>query len=328
MNTVIPAEKRAAVEQALQATFNTTKLDEITALSGGLSRAIVCKIVVDGKPYVLKIDETTPASESLAIAAKAGIAPPLHYTKDAITITGFITHKPLRAVFTTPDTLLPELAKTIRAIHAMPKLQKENSLLDTVNGLIQTISPQTRSLFEDFFEYFEEIRNSYPWHDNDKVSSHNDLNPNNIISDGEKIWVLDWDAAFLNDRYVDLAIAANFFVAGPEQEQTFLQTYFDNTLSPYNSARFFIMRQITRLIYAILMFRLAQTSDPNGQFDDPELKTIDMRSIGTQLGSGKLSLASFKGQLLYGKALINTALADVRSDRFKESITTTRTSIR
>jgi thiamine kinase-like enzyme len=38
------------------------------------------------------------------------------------------------------------------------------------------------------------------------------LKPENILFDGHRVWLLDWKAALVNDRYFDLAIAANFVV--------------------------------------------------------------------------------------------------------------------
>ena len=320
------------MEKALLQTFNTIAISDISLLAGGLSASPVYKITVNHQPYVLKLDNPEWEVNTIAgaytcmeIAANAGIAPPICYlnSKDALSITKFIENQPLRAVFTSPDILLGELAKTIRSIHDMPRIPKENSLLNTVEALIRQVreSPMfTKTIFGDFFDYYDVIRDHYPWNDTDKVSSHNDLNPNNMICDGKRIWVVDWDAAFLNDRYVDLAISANFFVSNESQEKIFLGTYFGDGLNPYNSARFFIMRQICRLIYAILMFKLAYTSDPAGIVDDPDMQTANMRKVGEQIGTGNLSLSSYKGQLLYGKALINEALIDMRSPRFAPSI--------
>ena len=44
--------------------------------------------------------------------------------------------------------------------------------------------------------------------------------------DGNRIWLVDWESAFLNDRYVDLAIVANFFVKDEAQEEAYLSAYF------------------------------------------------------------------------------------------------------
>jgi aminoglycoside phosphotransferase (APT) family kinase protein len=330
--SLIPPVRLSAVEKALQQVFQSSDITDISLLTGGLSASPVYKITINSQHYVLKLDPSgrppgnhMSQSSCMEIAAKAGIAPPLYYlnTEDALTITGFIENKPLRAVFPSPEILMDKLANTIRSIHELPLFAKGNSLLDTVDTLISQVKEfpfPTDIIFEDILAYYDTIKSHYPWHDTDTVSSHNDLNPNNIICDGEKIWIVDWDAAYRNDRYVDLAITANFFVHSEMQEKQFLEAYFGSTLNDYKRARFFIMRQICRLVYAILMFRLAGIANPLPVIDEHELSTASLKTIGEQLGSGKLSLSSGKGQLLYGKAMLNEALNNVRSPRFVSSI--------
>jgi len=100
-----------------------------------------------------------------------------------------------------------------------------------------------------------------------------------------------------------------------------LGAYFGAGLNSYNRARFFTMRQICRLVYAVLMLKLADASNSTGIIDDPDLQTVTLQQVGEQIGAGKLSLSGYRGQLLFGKALINAALADMRSPRFIDSMT-------
>lgn len=289
LHNLIPPSNLAAVKNALLQTFNTTAVKEITLLAGGLSASTVFKIVVTDQPYVLKLYSPAVLINNylltcMEIAGNAGIAPPVYYLNypEGITITGFIKNIPLQAVFKSPEVLLPELAKTVRRIHELPPFPTENSLVDTVDGLIARFKASrmlTGPVFDECFAYYDEIRKHYPWHDTDKVSSHNDLNPNNIVFDGEKIWIIDWDAAFKNDRYVDLAITANFYVADDEQENIFLEAYFGDCLKNYNRARFFLMRQVCRLVYAMLMFKLADTTKPAGKGHDPDMQNISLEEI-------------------------------------------------
>jgi thiamine kinase-like enzyme len=59
---------------------------------------------------------------------------------------------------------------------------------------------QTRELFE----LYSQVAHVYPRHDESNwVSRHNDLKPENILFDGDRVWLVDWEAAFLSDRYVD-----------------------------------------------------------------------------------------------------------------------------
>lgn len=323
--SIVPPEKRPAVEKALRQTFEKTDVFDISLLAGGLSASPVYKIVVDAQPYVLKLDNTsydlTGAYKNMEMAAKAGIAPRLFYMdiKDGVTITPFIENKPLRAVFHTPEALLSGLAETIRSIHAMPPIPTQNSLQHIVASLIQQAKESpiyTDAIFEDFFDYFQVLQTTYPFDDPDKVTSHNDLNPNNLICDGQKIWVVDWGAAFLNDRYVDLAIVANFFVGNQEQEQLLLDTYFNEPATAYQQARFFAMRQICRLIYGITMLRLGYNADAMELIADPAFQSVTLQQVGEQMRDGKLSISSSRGQWYFAKASINEALRDMRSSRF------------
>ena len=69
------------------------------------------------------------------------------------------------------------------------------------------------------------------------VSSHNDLfKPDNILFDGKRVWLVDWEAAFLNDRYADLAVAANLVVTNNAEERVYLQEYFGGPPDQYQLA--------------------------------------------------------------------------------------------
>ncbi|MEN0055216.1 MAG: phosphotransferase [Mucilaginibacter sp.] len=328
LNNTLPAEKLTVVENAIQNAFNTTTVEDIILLAGGLSASVVFKIVVNGQQYVLKLDSPGIAPKKytcMEIAANEGIAPPVYYLnkEDGVSITGFINNMPIQAVFTTPDMLLPQLAKTIRRIHALPPFPVENSLVNTVDGLIAQFKASCMlegAFFDKLFAYYGEIRKYYPWEDADKVSGHNDLNPNNMVFDGEKIWVIDWDAAFINDRYVDLAIMANFYVTTDDQESIFLNAYFGDSINDYNRARFFVMRQVCRIVYAMLMFKLADNTKPTDTRHNPDMQNISLNRIKEMLRAGKLSLASYDGQLLFGKGMLTEAMNDLQSSRFAFSM--------
>ena len=330
LHSTIPATKISMVEKALLQAFNTTEVADIILLAGGLSASVVYKITVNDQPYVLKLDSGTPNNINdeltcMEIAANGGMAPQVYYLNiaDGVSISAFIKSEPLQTVFPSIELRLQALAQTIKAMHELPLFTKESSLLDTVDGLISQFKASnilTGPVFDEGFAYYELLKKHYPWDDTDKVSSHNDLNPNNMVCDGEKIWIIDWDAAFKNDRYVDLAITANFFVTNDEHEHIFLQSYFGEDLNDYNRARFFLMRQVCRLVYAMLMFKLADTSNPMGMGHDPNMQNINLSDVKQQLGAGKINLAGYDGQLLFGKALFNEALVSMQSPRFNLSI--------
>lgn len=60
---------------------------------------------------------------------------------------------------------------------------------------------------------------------NDDVLSHNDLNPLNILF-GNRVKVIDWEYASINDRYFDLASVCEEFRLKRADEIYFLKRYF------------------------------------------------------------------------------------------------------
>ncbi len=328
LSDIIPADLTAAVETALQQTFDTDTTIDIAPLAGGLSSSHVYKMTVGKKTYVLKLDRSsgkaTGKLTNLKLAADAGIAPPLYYQDAAngISISAFIDNKPVRGVFG-PEKLPGELAATIRAIHAIPYTAGGNDLLTSIESLIAGFKQSNilaGPMFDECFSNYETIKSKYPWNDVEKVFSHNDLNPSNILSDGEKIWVIDWDVSYANDRYIDLANAANFFVHTENQERVFLDTYFGATIDDYKIARFYIMRQVGRIIYSMLMFQLAAQGKPKDYVHDQAMEGITLQDFGAMMATGKISLASYEGQFMYGKALLNEAVHQMRTPRFAASL--------
>ena len=142
--TTIPESKLEAVERALATAFGRTDVESIELLTGGLSSALVYKIVVDGKPYVLRIImNINPISDPvrhficMTAAAEAGVAPAVLYAsaEDALAITAFIASEPLRTYVREPsDHMLQQLAGMIRTIQSTPLFPPLVNFLDAIDG--------------------------------------------------------------------------------------------------------------------------------------------------------------------------------------------------
>src|SRR5439155_4270629 len=82
--------------------------------------------------------------------------------------------------------------------------------------------------------------------------AHNDLfKPDNMLFDGNRLWLVDWEAAFQNDRYADLAVVANMIATDEPTEKILLKEYFGEAPNEYQSARFYLMKQLAHMFYAI-----------------------------------------------------------------------------
>ena len=332
LQSLVPATKVNAVNRALQATFDTQSVDSITPLSGGLSTAFVYKIIVAGKPYVLRLimhqdalNDPARQFTCMKLAAAVGVAPRVHYAsvEDALSIIDFVDAQRLMTAFATRQELLITLANTVKAIHSTTTFPKLVNFLDGVDDFIQEFRAAQmlpESATAELFCLYAQVQQSYPRHDPDVVSSHNDLNYNNILFDGKKIWVIDWEAAFQNDRYADLATIANGFVNSDDDEELFLRAYFGDAPSDYQRARFFLMRQVRHLFYAMIMMKLVDYAKPGNVPLDTNMQVPRIEEFRKHLGDGTIQLGSYQGQLLFAKVEMNEALLAMQSQRFAESV--------
>ena len=318
---LIPDTKRSAVARALFAAFGVNEYAEIYPLTGGLSTALAFKIVVKKNPYLLKIMRTQVISDPthefacMQTAAEASIAPCVWYAnvEDRVLITDFVEAKPL------PDNILPLIVPALRTLHSLPHFPKTVNYFDAVNGFIrrfQTAQILPASATEELFRLYTDVQKIYPRHA-DLVASHNDLKPQNMLFDGSRVLLVDWESAFLNDRYVDLAIVANFFVKDEAQEESYLMAYFGEPAGAYRRARFYLVRQAVSLFYATLLLLEASRS---GLTIDAESSAPGFREFHQDLILDKVDMLTAEAKLQYGLIHLREALRNMRAPRFEESL--------
>jgi hypothetical protein len=137
-----------------------------------------------------------------------------------------------------------------------------------------------------------------------------------MIFDGERLWLVDWEAAFLNDRYVDLAISANFFVRDDE-EAAYLAAYFGAPATPYLHARFYLMRQALHVFYAAF---LLVTASRAGEPINAVATRSDFDDFHRRLISGDLDLAKPEARVQYALVHLDEAQRQVQTPRFEEAL--------
>jgi len=323
---MIPQEKQAAVNSALQATFGTTEMGSITPITIGLSTALTFKIKVLGKHYLLRVTTRTDAVSDpthyyacMVPAAKAGIAPRVLYAgiEDRISITDFIEAKP----FTMAGArgMLPHLFKRL---HALPPFPYRVNYFDVASGFIQRYKAANllSASHTHVFAEYEKIVAAYPIDKENWVSCHTDVKKDNILFDGAKAWLVDWEAAFLNDRYVDLVALANFIITSPEEETAFLTNYFGEVPSDYQRARFFLVQQVIHLFCFVLC---ASECSP-GQPVDVNQQTPTFREFHNGLWAGNINLGDNYYKLQYALVHLQQFLHNIQQPRFEESLKVVR----
>jgi aminoglycoside phosphotransferase (APT) family kinase protein len=318
---MIPEVKQAAVARALRQVFGVGEHEDIRPLPGGLTSALVFRIVVRGNPYLLRLGrdamgDLTKQFACMRMASDAGLAPRIHYTgiDDRILITDFVDGKPF------PEDLARRMASTIRKLHSLPSFRNERgNIFDFTDSHVRCFQARRilpESLTDEIFRNYSELRGVYRPSDSDLVASHNDLKPQNILFDGERIWLIDWDEAAVNDRYNDLAVVANFFVKDEASEQDYLREYFGEPAGEYRSALFYLMRQIIHVSFATFFMLWAARE----LRVEPDLNAPGFTDFHNGVISGKVDLTRPDAKLQYARVHFNQVVENMRSRRFEDAL--------
>src|SRR6185312_4499880 len=102
---MIPEEKSAAVTRGLREALGATAIEDIRPITKGRTAAQVFRIVVQGRPYLLRLMAPNrmlgPERQfsCMQAAAEAGLAPRVWYTsvEDQISLTDFVEEAPFPA---------------------------------------------------------------------------------------------------------------------------------------------------------------------------------------------------------------------------------------
>jgi hypothetical protein len=326
----IPEAKTDAVTRALREAFGASEMDEIRTMTAGLSKALVYRIVVHGNPYLLRIVRDTNVAAgpgqgdqthhfaAMKMAAEAGIGPRVWYTstEDGVSITDFVSARPLPR--TEALALLPATLQKLHALPAFPSARAVN-FLDAMDKLVQRFQAAEvlpASEAAELFDFYAQVKDIYPRDSSERVPSHNDMRPENILYDGHRAWLVDWEAAFQNDRYLDLAVVANFVVTNSAEEETYLRTYFGQPVSEYRRARLYLMRQLLHLFYPAFIMTLSC----KGRSIDSLADAPDLRNFLDRIWAGEIDLAADETKLAYAKAHMNQALQNNRAPQFQEAL--------
>lgn len=325
--------QRPAVGRALQAAFGCNNLDTILPLSGGLSGASIYKIRVGGIAYLLRIEGARDTFRDphrwyrcMQIAAAAYLAPRVRYADptDGVAIMDFIPEQSLGLDYPGDRAgLMTEAAQTLRALHetpAFPALVDYMDGMDAVVGQFQATGIVDPKATYALFARFAEVRARYRTDPADLVSSHNDLNPRNVLYDGRRLWLVDWESSFLADRYVDLATIANFFTQDPGEEEVLLRTYFGREPDAVRRARMTVMRQINHVFYGAIFLSGVATERPGLRLPQTGLAGPSTGELHAGLSTGAFVLDTWEGRAAYGRSRLAAAMEGMSAPGFDAAL--------
>ena len=325
----LPADRREAARSALTAAFGPAPLTALQQVTSGAS-ALIYRIEVADRPYLLRLDslqrddirDPERAYLCMRTAEEAGIAPALHHADATagVAIMDFVPGRSLSEHPGGPRGLardLGDLAARLQATSAFPPVADYLSVLKGLLGRLLGSGLFASGLLDRHQAGFERIRQAYPWDSSALVSSHNDPHPGNIMFDGRRLWLIDWEDAYRNDPLVDVAIFTLHLAASPELEGLLLQSWLGRPPDRVLRARLVLMRQLVRLFYACASSLHAATPEVVPETDLAALTPAEFRAAVDQ---GRLVAGAPETQRIGGKVALATFLAVLATPTFEEAL--------
>jgi hypothetical protein len=327
---MIPPEKSAAVTLGMKEAFGVTEFEDIRDLTErpGSNRAF--RIIVRGSAYLLRINtragDMTRHFTCMQAAADAGLAPRVWYARaeDRISISDFVESVTLPA----PDAMV-RIPAALRILHSLPPfpgspfnttctfLLNKGPALDGFLEKFRASSILPEKETEELLVRYQQVAAVYSRLDSDLAPGHNDLfKPDNMLFDGNRLWLVDWEAAFQNDRYADLAVVANMIVSDESEEWVYLQEYFGEPSDEYQTARFHLMRQVAHMFYAMAFLTLGSPDKPIDR-SEPVPAYIDFQR---RFWAREVGLADDEAKTIYGRVHWEQLSQNMRQTRFDEAL--------
>ncbi len=322
---LIPGARRDAVRDAFKAAFGTDIAHDLQPLRGGVSGALICRCSVQGRRYVLRVEPERTALHDrergyacMTAAAAVGAAPRLHYGDPGagVAIMDFVAGRPLATHPGGPTGAAQALGELIARIQATPPFPAPSPgagdypdvLVDMLAGLRESGLVAAEEV-EPLAQGLARIRAALPWNASLMVSTHNDPNPRNILFDGQRVWLVDWELAFLNDPLVDVAILTTDLVEAPDLQEVLLRAALGAVPDRAVHARLGVIRLLTRLFYGcVVLDGLGPAARSIAALGLPTFTPAGFRRAVAegQLGSGtpeaayafaRMSLAAFRQEV-------------------------------
>jgi aminoglycoside phosphotransferase (APT) family kinase protein len=282
----------------------------ITPVAVGFSGAGVYRVETADAMYILKIsDEPVDAwrrklrVQELAVAA--GVTPRIVHVDEArrAVVTELVVDRSFPMLFMTPatrDAAIALLGRTLRRVHDVP-LPADLPALDPLALLGSLTLPTLPPFAADAIAQI--VDETPPPSDRAPVLSHNDVNPTNLVYDGARLLLVDWNTAAPNDPLYDLAAIA-VFLRMDEATCAKLVAAHDDAAPTELPPRFRYLQRLVAVVCGALFLNLARQGGHAGSTnEEPE----PLEAFYQRLRAGQTDVAAATGKWEFGLALIGSA---------------------
>jgi aminoglycoside phosphotransferase len=301
-------------------------VQNITPINEGLSGAGVYAVATSRGAYVLRLpppelagDEFAQQLRVMRRAAEAEIAPALVHVDEAAraVVSVRIQGMPISAALANPTDrprVLGSVIEQLRRLHA----------LDTTGITRQEPLPYAQKIWAA-----QRVRPGFPVWAGDLAHifgaiapvlaadprltlNHNDMNPGNVMWDGERAWLIDWEACGLGHPYFDLACLALFLRLDEATAFALAERHDGAPLTDASRASFRAMLKLSGLLCGLNILGAATDLSGGTVASIDEAPTLAACYEG--MFSGRVPLQSQAGLLAFGQALLALGVTAPLSD--------------
>lgn len=235
----------------------------VSPLPGGLTNRNY-RVVVDGEAFhlriwaeradVLGIDRQREYRCTVA-ASRAGVAPAVvqFIPEIGVMVTRFIAGRPLSTEDLSHADTVGRVVDAMRRYHTGVVFEATYSPFQIIESYIRVarqrhapLPPDVDALRRRVVEIEAVTRPGVLVR-----ACHNDLWGPNLIDDGSRIRIVDWEYAGTGDLFFDLANLASYRSSSDDDDASLLHAYFGETPSEADFARLKVMRIVVELREAL-----------------------------------------------------------------------------
>jgi len=285
---------------------------KVTPLRGGASGAAVYRVEAATGAFVLKLHHGAPEEwpVKLAIqraAAAAGVAPSIVHVDEAHKgiVSELVVDRGFAPFYFDPNRramAIEAIGGLLRRVHALPP--PPDAKVADARKMLASMQPDLASVPAFVGEAIARALATDPPADRAPALCHNDVNPSNLVFDGARLFLLDWDTASVNDPLYDLATVAMFLRM---DEPTCLRLISAHDGAPVTVVppRFIAYRRLVAAMCGAIFLRMS------GAASGPETAetVLGLADFYAQLRAGAVSPATPDGMRMFGFALIKESLA-------------------
>lgn len=315
-----PVPDRAAL-QVLLPEERVGVVDRVDPITLGLSGAGVYAVTTSRGAYVLRVQSRQVDEQSftqhvciLRRAADAGIAPRVVYVDDAAraVVSERVLGTSIAVALADPVQRGPVFASIVdrlRTLHALDRSTLfERDPITYARAAFEAccgrpgFPPWAVSLEPTFHSIAATLAE-----DSHRVVSQNDVNPVNVLWDGVRTWLVDWEVAGLGHRYYDIAVLALFLRLSDDVALDLCARHDGAHLDERSRSSFLALRRLAGLLGGLTFLTLV---DDLGVRPAPTF--ADAPSLGdfyAAMRRGELDLQSARGRASMGLALLRESIA-------------------